>query len=389
MARLLVLTPGELTRDPRGRRSALAAAARGYEVVGICPETADEAIPLEDVRVVRVPGEKLTPRLNRLGLGGMERKPGPLLRELRGAFRLLRLARLSILTVREGRKLPAAEVVHAHEVDMLPAALLLRRGGRLVYDAHEIYASAEPDPPRLYRGITTWLERVIARRADAVVTVSDAIAHELESSLGLRRRPAVTLNCPSVVADVSLASSPGRLRAIYQGAMGPGRLLGDLFAAAERATDTELTIRVSNLDLEQLRREVRERGLADRIVVLDPVSPTSLVEALAGYDVGLIINRPTSRNDELVFPNKLFEYMMAGLAVVVPALPTLAAFVDENAIGVTFPPGDAAALGEALGRLAADRPQVERMRRTARSLALERFNAELQEATLQRLWDPA
>ena len=68
----------------------------------------------------------------------------------------------------------------------------------------------------------------------------------------------------------------------------------------------------------------------------------------------LEVNRPITRNDELVLPNKLFEYMMAGLAVVAPDLPVVGAFVEREGVGLTYPPGDTAAMGRAIRRLAED-----------------------------------
>lgn len=389
MPRLLVLTPGELTRDPRGRRSALAAVAHGYDVVGVCPRTADSPVDLPGVRLTYVRAETFAPRLNRIGLGGMTRRERPVMRELRGLYRLLRLLRLTWLTFRSARRLGAFDVIHAHEVDMLPAAFLLRRRARIVYDAHEIYASAEPDPPRLHRGATGLIERTLARRADAVVTVSDAIAADLAVDLGLATPPVTVLNCPSTDLDVAVEPSGSQLRAIYQGAMGPGRPIDDLLVASDAAPDVELTVRVTNTDLDALRREAERRGLSGRLHVVEPVPPSELVRALTGFDVGVIFNRPVTRNDELVFPNKLFEYMMAGLALVVPALPSLGPFVEEHAIGVTFAAGDPQAMGAALQSLAGRPDDVLRMRRRARELALERFNAEAQERVLATVWTGA
>jgi glycosyltransferase involved in cell wall biosynthesis len=386
--RLVILTHVELTRDPRARRAALAAVAYGWNVVGICPETAAAPVPLAGVRIVRVRGERLAPGRLRLGLGGIGTRQRPLVRELRGVYRLLRLVRTNYLLARAGQKLGPVGAVHANEIETLPAGWLIRRrrGGRLVYDAHEVYASVEPDQPRLHRAVAVRLERALARRSDAVTTVSEPIAAELEQQLRLRHRPEVVLNCPHLVEDVDQPAPSGRLRAVYQGAMGPGRPLADLLDAAESADGVDIAIRVANADLDALRKQVERRGLEGRVSVLEPVPPTELVEALSGFGVGLIINRPVSRNDELVFPNKLFEYLMAGLAVVVPALPSLAAFVSEHSVGLTFPPGDAAAMGLALSRLADDPDTLLQMRRRARAIALERFNAEAQEQALVAVW---
>jgi glycosyltransferase involved in cell wall biosynthesis len=255
----------------------------------------------------------------------------------------------------------------------------------VVYDAHEIYADQEPDPPRLYRAATRRLERGLARSADAVVTVSRPIAEELHRTLQLPTLPTVVLSCPPRVG-VDPAPRTGPLRAVYQGAMGPGRRLADLLDAAERADGTQLTIRVVNANLEELRKAVAARGLAERIDVTEPVSPDELVAALAEFHVGLVINRPVTRNDELVLPNKLFEYLMAGLAVVVPRLPGLAPLVESERVGIAYEPGNTLELAAALRRLAEEPELLAEMRQRARQVALERFNAEEQAPKLTAAW---
>jgi len=389
VSRLLVLTPGELTRDPRARRTVLAARAHDLEVVGLSAGLdGGDPVPLDGVRIVRLAPPHVTTTLRGAGLGGM-RTSNPLVRELRGVFRLGRLATTTARLARAGRLLGPVEIVHANDLDTLPAGYLVsrRHGSRLVYDAHELYSDQEPDPPRVHRFVAERLESMLARRTDAVVTVSEPIAAELTRRLRLGHEPFVVLNCPERSDDaVESAPHDGPLRAIYQGAMGPGRPLDDLLRAAETASGVHLTLRVAGADIDALRGAVRARGLDARIAVVEPVPPDRLLEGLRGFHVGLIINRPVTRNDELVFPNKLFEYMMAGLAVAVPRLPGMAPLVEEAGIGVTFEPGSPEALGAALSALAGDRDGVARMASSARRLALEQYNAEAQSSVLPRAW---
>jgi glycosyltransferase involved in cell wall biosynthesis len=163
--------------------------------------------------------------------------------------------------------------------------------------------------------------------------------------------------------------------------MGPGRPLEDLLVAAEHAPEVRFTLRVAGADPDALREAAAH---LKNVEVVDPVAPTELVEALRGYDIGLIINRPVTRNDELVFPNKLFEYLMAGLAVAVPRLPGMTPLVEGERVGVTYEPGRPELLGEALTQL--DRPEVAEMQRRARELALDNLNAEAQAERLERVW---
>ena len=360
-------------------------------MIGLCGQVSGlTPIPLDGVQIVRVGGERLAAGLRSAGLGGMTKQDRVLIREARGLYRLGRLGRLTAGLVRAGRKLGMFDVMHANDLDTLPAAALLARrsGARLVYDAHELYTTQEPDPPRAHQRVSASLEGSLARRADVVSTVSEPIAVELRRRLRLEETPRVVLNCPPLV-DVAVeppaAGSP--LAVVYQGAMGPGRPLEDLLVAAEHAPGAHFTLRIAGADPAVLRREVERRGL-DNVEVVEPVPPDRLVEALAGFEVGLVINRPVTQNDELVFPNKLFEYLMAGLAVAAPRLPALEPLVDGERLGVTFEPAHPDDLGRVLQSLTEDRALVHELRGRARAAAVERYNAEAQAEALVSLWAP-
>jgi glycosyltransferase involved in cell wall biosynthesis len=343
-----------------------------------------DPLDLDGVPVARLRRERVAPGLRAAGLGGMKRER-PLVREARGLYRLARLAKMTAGLYRTGRILGRFDVVHANDLDTLPAAWLLARasGARLVYDAHELYADQEPDPPRLHRAVARGLEGALARRADAVVTVSDPIAEELQHRLRLPLTPTTVLNAPERDETEPPPREEGPLRAIYQGAMGPGRPLEDLLVAAEHAPEVRFTLRVAGADAESLRRPAAH---LPNVEIVDPVAPTELVAALRGYDVGLIINRPVTRNDELVFPNKLFEYLMAGLAVAVPRLPGMTPLVEGQDVGLTYEPGRPADLGGALAALASEPERLARLRKNARAAAVARYNLEAQREKLAEIW---
>lgn len=385
--RLLLLTPAEITRDPRARRQAVAALVNGFEVVGLCGRiSGEEPDSLEGMRVERVGPRGRTNPAWEVGLA--QRRAGSLQRELRGAYRLVRLLVRTLRLWRAGRSLGRFDVVHANDLDTLPAGWLLarRHESRLVYDAHELYSEYERKPPRVARAVIGLLERTLARRAEAVVTVNEPIAAELAARLHLDRAPLVVLNAPERQTVEPNAFAIGPLRAIYQGAFGPGRPLRDLLDALAAAPSVHLTVRAVRMTPDVVRAEIARRGLEGRIAVADPLPPSRLLEGLRDAEVGVIFDRPQSRNSELSLPNKLFEYLMAGLAVAVPELPSLASLVTEEGVGVTFAPGRPEALGEALEALAVDRDRLAALRHRAVVAARTRLNAEAQRPTLLRAW---
>lgn len=384
MPRLLILTAAELTRDPRARRAAVAANNAGWDVLGLCAATGGEPVDLPSIAITRVAGDGVGARLRAAGLGG-GRTNSPPLREARGLFRLMRLARLTLALVRA--PVGTADVVHANDFDTLPAGLLIARrfGARLVYDAHELYTEQEADPPRLHRAVVGWLEGRLARRAHAVVTVNDPIARELARRLGLSAEPYVVRNTPLLVERIGDRGDAAHLRVVYQGAVGHGRQLHDLLDAARLTGDAaRLTLRVVGVDVDELRD-----AAAGRVDIVDPVSPGELVDALVPFDVGLVVTRPLTLNDELATPNKLFEYLMAGLAVVVPRLPGVTPIVEQEGVGATFNPGDVHDLARILVELAGDRDRVRRLQRRAREAALRRYNAEAERDALHAAWGAA
>lgn len=389
MPRLLLLTAAELTRDPRARRAAAAARARRLEVVGLCGQISGEApFPLEGVSVVRVGPAGRTDAAWESGLEPRRREPA-LLREGRGIYRLGRLLARTLALTRAGRRFGAVDIVHANDLDTLPAGALLARAGRarLVYDAHELYAEFDEDPPRLYRALATRLEGVLARRAAAVVTVSDALAAELEARLRLPRRPEVVLNAPPLDTREPKAAAARRpLLAVYHGSFGPGRPVADLLDAVRLAPHVRLTVRALHIDPALLREEVATRGLDGRVEIAAPLPPDAVADGLRAHDVGLVFDHPVTRNCELSLPNKLFEYLMAGLAVVASRLPGLVPLVEGEGVGVTFDPGRPESLAARLEELAADRARLARLRRRAREVAVERYNAEAQADALARAW---
>jgi glycosyltransferase involved in cell wall biosynthesis len=386
--RLLLLTPAELTRDARARRAVKAAAGAGYEVVGLCGQISGETpVPLDGAAIVRV---GRTGRINPLWFGASSRaqREHRVLLEARGVLRLARTLVRSARLLWAGRSFDPAQVVHANDLETLPAGYLLARrsNARLVYDAHELYSEFEAPTPRIGQRLTLLLEGFLARRADAVVTVSDGMASELQQRLRLRGRPSVVMNVPHLVDVDPLHHENGSpVRAVYQGGLGPGRELVDLLAAAG-ADGVSLAIRIRMARTEALRETIARSGLEDRVEVLEPVPPDEVLDALRDFDVGVIFDKPSSRNSELSVPNKFFEYLMAGLAVVAPHLETIGPLVVEERIGTTYDPADPDGLARAIERIASDSTALGQMRRRARELATSRFNAEAAEKVLAEVW---
>jgi glycosyltransferase involved in cell wall biosynthesis len=388
IGRILILTTGELTRDPRARRQVTVGLAAGWDVLGACDISGgEEPARLDNIHIARVVTGRLRPSLRPLGNAARARDARWSL-ELRGLYQLLRFVRRTYGLVHAAKELGRVDIVHANDFDTLATGWLLARrwGAKLVYDSHELYVHKEPRPPAIYNTFVKLSERFLARAADAVITVSEPIADELLRTLKLRTRPVVVMNCPDLQEIPRTTHRSGPLRVVYQASAGVARFPEDVLDALAQISNVEVTFRIAGLDPDELRRKIHARELVDRAFVSDPVAPDQLIRALAGFDVGLVIDRPLTKNVAFALPNKLFEYLMAGLAVVVPGLPSMKELVANRAVGLAFEPGSAASLGHALQHIADDPPLLQSFQDRARTEARNDLNAGRQMLKVAQAW---
>ncbi|MDO9709191.1 glycosyltransferase family 4 protein [Paracraurococcus lichenis] len=165
------------------------------------------------------------------------------------------------------------------------------------------------------------------------------------------------------------------LLATYAGAHGPANGLGELLRAASRlqAEEAPVTLLLVGDGAEKpaIMAQAAALGLRN-LVSLDPLPKPLLAGLLAGSDVGLQCLAPVPEFAELTSPNKLMDYLAAGLPVVANlggAAARLLAGEGGAPCGIATPPGDAEALAAALATLAADPARRAAMGRAARAQA--------------------
>ena len=299
-----------------------------------------------------------------------------------------RLLYWNLTIFRQFRSIGAA-VVHANDLNVLPAGFLLARAwqARLLYDSHELWVEQDTEWTPFYRRLQGWLERFLIRRSDAVLTVNGAIADELAARYGIAP-PAVVMNCPEApdLREPPTIEPKAPLRAIYQGVLVPNRGLAEVLDAVAATPGISLVLRGPGSLRPGLKAQIRELAVEDRVSVLDPVPMAGMVSALKGFAVGLVPILPKGMSYELCSPNKLFEYMSAGLAVICSDLPVLRAIVLQTGCGLLVPPGDREALAGALRQLAADPDMLSTMRTRALAAARDRYNAETEQAKLRTVY---
>ena len=83
----------------------------------------------------------------------------------------------------------------------------------------------------------------------------------------------------------------------------------------------------------------------------------------AGADIGIIPYQPVGLNNRYTTPNKLFDYMASGIAVVGTRLPELERFVDGLSLGALFDAVEPESIAGAVNLLLSDPERLAECRR--------------------------
>jgi glycogen synthase len=214
------------------------------------------------------------------------------------------------------------ELVICNDWSALPIGALLKKqtGCHVIYDAHE-FALEEHAHDWKWRLIVQANIREIEARyirdCDHILVVSEGISDALSDEYQLRERPTVLRNVPNYQPGwPDFLSSPTTV--LFHGLLRSERGLEELIRALPLwKGDGRLVLRGYGHDeyLGRLRRLAMGLGVGSRLSIEPPESPCALVAAASKAHIGYLALPPVNKHYEYALPNKLFEYLMAGLPI--------------------------------------------------------------------------
>ncbi len=258
-----------------------------------------------------------------------------------------------------------ATVYVAHDLpQLLPAAMAASyHHAYFVYDSHELYPEQGFTRYNL-KSLLIELERGLMPLADQVITVNQSIA-ELMAARYKIPVPEVILNSPALHQQLTLPIPhtnllreelqipDDQLILLYQGGYAPNRNLQNLVEAIPLLQNRKITLILMGPGLataSDLVSLARRSGLLNqRIFFRDAVSQAQLLTYTASANAGIIPYVAANElNNYYCTPNKLFEFIVAGLPILASDLPELNRFVSGQQVGLNRPLTTAAEMAQAI-----------------------------------------
>lgn len=299
---------------------------------------------------------------------------------------------------------------HSHDLDTALPALVAAARKRVpcLCDFHEWYSEnvtwdeargCYRSHPLLKRWIFQQLERLVLHSASKVITVCDSIARHLERRYDAPHPIHVLRNVPPLRAE-PIRQPPTHLRTalgiaadkaivLYQGGLGPSRNLEPVIRALAMVRHAVLVIRGPGMErfAPGYQRLAAGVGAADKLFCLPPVPSNAVVAEARSADLGLwTLLANVGLNFRLALPNKVFEYLAAGLPLLVADLPEVRRLIDNHGVGLCFDPEDPASIAAAIDQLAGNAHLRSACQRNIPS-ALRSLNADREWERLVQLYE--
>lgn len=303
-----------------------------------------------------------------------------------------RLGRMAGATRRvlERAKVLDADVYHLHDPELLPAGLSLKkRGKRVIFDAHEdvpLQILGKHYLPFFTRKVASRafaaFERMACRRLDAVIAATPAIRAKFDR-IGIEAR--VVANFP--VLDEFEAVDREGLRPgeiCYVGGISSIRGIREVVEALGHCeADIRLNL-VGALDQNLEEQLARLRGW-DRVKPHGFLSREEVGRVFARSVAGIVTFLP-SPNHVAAQPNKMFEYMGAGIAVIASDFPLWREIIEGTESGICVDPCNPRAIAAAIDSLVQNPEEARRMGANGYRAVRERYNWRAEERELLELY---
>lgn len=234
-----------------------------------------------------------------------------------------------------------ANLLFSNDLDTLLPNYLISKlyKSKLIYDSHEIFCEVpELIATPFKKKIWLSLEKSIVSKLKHCITVNLSIANWFKEKYGVTfhviRNIGIVSNDILIRSRNELGIPNDKKMILIQGAgINIERGAEEVVEAMQFLNEVILYIIGSGDVIEQLKLESKQKKLQDKIVFIDKIPANELANYTANADLGLTLDKDTNLNYRFSLPNKVFDYINAGIPILSTKLPELENLITKYQIG--------------------------------------------------------
>lgn len=246
------------------------------------------------------------------------------------------------------------DIVHANDLDTLLANYLISKikGIPIVYDSHEYFTGVPEIQDRAFVKKTwTKLENWIFPKLEHIFTVNDSIAELYYQDYGNRphvmRNIPFQMELPTPVSRDSITEDPDTKLLVLQGAgINVDRGAEELLEAMVHLNNYKLMIIGSGDVIGELKARAAKDDLKDKVLFFGKVPFEEMMRHTQIADAGLTLDKDTNINYKFSLPNKVFDYIRAGIPVISSNIIEIKNIIEKYEVGTIIPNHDPLIIAE-------------------------------------------
>ena len=273
-----------------------------------------------------------------------------------------------------------ADIFYSNDLDtLLPNYIVSKlKGQKLYYDCHEYFTGMpELEGRKFPRAVWKTIERFILPRLKNVITINDSMAKVYSEEYGISL--SVVRNLPFTAGEKDLPARlkkdfnlPDKKLVIFQGAgINVDRGAEEALLAMKYVNDAILVFAGSGDIIPVLKKMASENGLQQKVFFTGKIPPPELKSLTRLANLGLSLDKDTNINYRFSLPNKLFDYIRAGVPVLASPLPEVSKIVEGYDIGLFIDNHSPEHIAEKINSILSDEAQSARWKENLKKAAAE------------------
>ncbi len=283
-----------------------------------------------------------------------------------------------------------ADIYHLHDPELIPIGLKLKKLGKIViFDAHEDFPKQILGKSYLNRPIRfvlskvlKWYESWSCRKFDLIITATPYIRDKF-----LRINPnTLDVNNFPLLNELSNSSEwkSKKNEVVYVGGVSKIRGVEEMIDSLKYTHGISLNL-AGQFGEKDIEAKVKNHAAWSKVNELGFLNRQQVTDVLAKSKAGLVTFLPAPNHIDAQ-PNKMFEYMSAGLPVIASNFPLWKEIIEKNDSGICIDPHDPKAIGNAIQYLIDHPHEAENMGKNGRLAVEEKYNWIIEEQKLIKIY---